>query len=288
MSTFSMETYYHQITGTLTYLVYDAESKDAVLIDPVADYDYKSSSYSYTSAKRMAEFIDAKGLKLHYVLESHAHADHLTGAHFFKERYAAKVGIGAAITSVQNVFKGAFQFGDEFKTDGSQFDHLLSDGETFKAGTLEFKAIATPGHTPACTTFLIDDAAFVGDAILIEDLGTARCDFPEGSAATLYETITKKLFTLPDTTRIFVNHDYATGGRIVVAETTIGKVKARNIMLNAETSKEEFVAKREARDKTLAPPALIYQSVQFNINGGKAVSTGTDGATFLKMPFSQK
>lgn len=280
-----IEGFFDQETFTVTYVVSDEKTRDAVIIDPVMDYDPASSSYSYESVKEVIDYIKGKELKVHYILETHAHADHLSGSQELKRLLpGAKIAIGADITKVQSTFKEIFHFGDEFKTDGSQFDTLIHEGEILKAGTLELKAIHTPGHTEACYSYLVEDAVFTGDALFMPDYGVARCDFPQGSAETLYDSVTKKLYSLPDETRVFTAHDYQPGGRKVKFESTIGENKKSNVHLNAQTKKEDFVKFRTERDKTLAAPRLLLPSVQVNANGGHFQPTEANGVSYLKIP----
>lgn len=268
-------------TWTLTFLVWDETTKDAVVIDPVLDYDPLRVRTHMESIRRVEAVIDEKGLNLRWILETHAHADHISGADRLRSRSGAKVGIGKAVLGVQRAFKGILGM-DELATDGSQFDRLVDDGEVIDCGALQIRAIATPGHTPACVTWQIGDALFTGDALFMPDFGTGRCDFPAGSAATLWESI-QKLYAFPDSTRVFVGHDYQPGGRAMSCETTIGESKARNIHLRADTSQDEFVAFRTARDATLQPPNLIFQSLQCNVAAG-ALPTDAHGKPVLKLP----
>ncbi|MFW2389751.1 MAG: MBL fold metallo-hydrolase [Polyangiales bacterium] len=275
-------------TFTLTFLVWDEETKDAIVIDSVLNYDPLSSTTSTDSIDQLSDCIRDNGLKLHYALETHAHADHLSGAQLLKKRFDAKTAIGEHITEVQKVFKGVFDLDDDFPTDGSQFDKLVARGEVLRAGSLEVKAIGTPGHTPACLSFLIGDALFTGDSIFMHDYGTGRCDFPSGSATDLYDSVQDHLYTLPDETRVFPGHDYMPDGRELAWETTIGKSKAENPHLRPETALEEFVSLREGRDKTLDPPRLLFQSVQFNINGGRFSAPGSSGIRYFKLPVNMR
>jgi len=275
--------FFHPATWTITYLVWDPSTLDAVLIDPVRDFDPRAVSTSTAAAEEVAAAIDELGLKLHWTLETHAHADHLSGSPFFAERYGAGIGIGEAITAVQDVFKGVFGLGDEVASDGSQFDKLIADGESFDAGSLKIHAIATPGHTPACVSYHIGDAVFTGDSLFMPDFGTGRCDFPKGSAEDLYDSV-HKLYALPDDTRVFVGHDYGPGGREIAWETTIGASKQGNKQLTATTSRDDFVTFRTERDKQLQPPALIFQSIQVNINAGRLPEPAGNGIRYLKLP----
>jgi len=283
-----IQTFYDPATYTLTFLVYDPSTRDAVVIDPVLDYDPLGSGTKTTSVEEVAAFIEKKRLTLHYVLETHAHADHLSSSQWLKKRFGARIAIGARITEVQETFRGVFDLGDGFPVDGSQFDRLLADGEMVEAGSLALKVIATPGHTPACLSFLVGDAVFTGDALFTEDYGTGRCDFPKGSAAALYESVHEKLYALPDETRVFVGHDYQPGGRDVRWETTIGRSKEVNPQLRRSTKKEDFVAVREKRDAALAPPRLLWQSVQVNINAGKLPAPHANGIRYLTVPLNLK
>lgn len=280
-----IKAFYDPRTYTLTYVVWDPGTKDAVVIDPVLDYDPGASKTWTESVDAVSAFLKDEGLQLRYVLETHAHADHLSASQLLRKRFDAKVAIGEPIKVVQKTFKPIFDLGADFATDGSQFDLLLKDGQTLTAGALRIETIATPGHTPACLSFKVDDAVFTGDALFTEDYGTGRCDFPAGSASDLYDSV-QKLYALPDETRVFVGHDYQPGGREVRWETTIGKSKAQNPQLRASTSKEEFVKMREARDATLAAPRLLLQSVQVNINAGRLPKPRANGMRYLNIPIN--
>ena len=278
--------FFDKRTFTVTYVVYDAVTLDAVVIDPVLDYEPASSRVWTESLELVASFVKEKGLKLHYILETHAHADHLSGAQELKRQFPqAKLAVGARITEVQKVFKGVFDLPDDFATDGRQFDVLLQEGDTLKAGTIEVDTIYTPGHTPACATFRIEDALFTGDALFMPDMGTGRCDFPGGSATDLYDSI-QKLYALPDSTRVFVGHDYAPGGREYAWETTVGEQKAKNIQLAGSTSREDFVTMRTRRDKTLDAPRLLFQSVQVNIDAGRMPEPNANQTRYLRIPIN--
>lgn len=283
-----IETFHDPATSTLTYVVFDSRSKDAVVIDPVLDYDPLSSSTATRSLEALEAFLRAQQLRVHYVLETHAHADHLSGSQYLKRRFDAKVGIGARIREVQTVFRGVFDLPETFPTDGSQFDRLFEDGERIAAGTLTFEVVATPGHTPACVSYRIEDAVFTGDALFIEDAGTGRCDFPAGSADDLYTSVHERLYALPDSTRVFVGHDYQPNGRPLRHETTIGASKRENIQLRAGTTREEFVALRTARDATLAAPRLLYPSVQVNVDAGLLPRPHANGRRYLVLPLDPK
>jgi len=270
-------------TWTLTYVVHDEESRQGMVIDPVMDFTPSNGRTRDESNEMVARYIDAHRLTIPYVLDTHAHADHLSGVQFFRRRYDAKTVIGAQITQVQQCFRDLFNLGPSFPVDGRQFDRLINEGETLTIGNLQLKALHTPGHTPACMTYQIGDALFVGDTLFQPDYGTARCDFPGGSAAALYDSI-QRLYALPNTTRIFTCHDYQPGGRPVLYESTVGEQKATNIQLNSRTSKEEFIAFRAKRDETLAAPILILPSLQVNIRAGHLPEPESNGITYLKIP----
>jgi glyoxylase-like metal-dependent hydrolase (beta-lactamase superfamily II) len=280
-----IQEFYDPRTYTLTFVVYDEASHDAVVIDPVLDYDPGPSQTSTESVDAVSRFVEREGLKLHYVLETHAHADHLSGSQILKRRHGARVAIGSRITEVQKTFQGLFDLGPEFRADGSQFDRLLDDGENLGAGTLGVRVIATPGHTPACVSYLLGDAVFTGDALFMEDYGTGRCDFPRGSAEDLFESI-QKLYALPDATRVFVGHDYQPNDRPLRFETTIGVSKRENVQLKAETSRDAFVSFRRGRDATLAAPRLIFPSVQVNVNAGLLPKPRANGKRYLNVPIN--
>ena len=279
----TIEAFFDPSTWTLTYLVYDADSRDAVIIDPVLDYDPLAVEVSTTSAARVADRAEALGLDVRYVLDTHAHADHLSAFQYLKERLGAQIGIGAEIDAVQQVFKGIFGFDDGFATDGSQWDVLLRDGVALEAGTLTIEPMHSPGHTPACYVYKVGDALFTGDVLFMPDYGTGRCDFPGGSANDLYDSI-QRLYALDGKTRVFVGHDYQPGGRELAYETTIGECKRSNVHLDANTSKEAFVRFRTERDKTLAPPQLIFQSLQVNAAAGELPHPDSNGLRYFRMP----
>lgn len=277
-----IKTFYDDRTNTLTFVVYDRTTRDAVAIDPVLDYDPESGRTWTESVDRIAAFIAGSEIKLHYVLETHAHADHLSGSQILRRRFGAKVAIGDRIREVQETFQHVFDL-PELRTDGSQFDRLLADGEVVRAGSIAVEVIATPGHTPACLTYKIGDAVFTGDALFMDDYGTGRCDFPRGSADAMYESI-QKLYKLPNLTRVYPGHDYQPNGRGVRWVTTIGESKDHNPQLSAKTTKAEFVAARQARDKALAPPRLLYPSVQINIDAGRMPKPHANGTRYLVVP----
>lgn len=281
----TVKEFFDPATWTLTYVVYHKKTNDAVIIDPVWDYDPATSKMSSQSAEQVIDFVMKNDLKVHYILETHAHADHVTGAQILKEKLpTAKIGIGAKITEVQKVFKNVFNLDSNFNTDGKQFDLLLEEGKTLKAGALNIETIYTPGHTPACSSYIIGDAVFTGDALFMPDYGTGRCDFPAGSADQLYTSVHEKLYKLPAEFRVFVGHDYLPNGRELAFETTIGEEKAKNIQLNQDTSRHHFVESRNRRDKTLAAPRLLLPSVQLNIDAGKLPQPEHNGSRYLKIP----
>lgn len=284
----NIETLFDPATYTLTYVVFDPKTRDTVVIDPVLDYDPAASQTSTKSIRAVEELLRKNDLRLHYVLETHAHADHLSGSQYLKRRFDARVGIGERIREVQEVFKGVFDLGPDFATDGRQFDHLFADGEKVKAGSLEIEVIATPGHTPACVSYRIGDAVFTGDALFIEDYGTGRCDFPRGSADALYSSVHERLYALPDETRVFVGHDYQPNGRPLRFETTIGKSKEANVQLRASTTRDEFVKMRTTRDATLAAPRLLLPSVQVNVDAGRLPKPRANGRRYLSIPLDMK
>lgn len=281
----TVKEFFDQATWTVTYVVYDNNTKDAVVIDPVWDYDQASSKLSNGSVKKVFQFVKENDLNVTYILETHAHADHVSGSQILKKLIPqAKIGIGARITEVQKVFKGIFNLDESFKTDGSQFDILLKEDTSLKAGSLEIKTIFTPGHTPACSTYVIGDAVFTGDTLFMPDSGTGRCDFPAGSSIELYKSIHDKIYKLPDHYRIFVGHDYQPNGRKLAFQTTIGEEKAANIQLKDKTTQEEFTSFRNARDKDLTAPRLLLPSVQVNINAGLLPEPEKNGHSYLKIP----
>jgi len=280
-----IQAFFDPDTYTLTYVVFDPATRDAVVIDPVLDYDVLASRTSTKQLDKLVAFLRERELQVHYALETHAHADHLTGSQWLKDHLGAAVAIGRRITEVQETFKEVLDL-PHLAVDGSQFDRLLSDGELLEAGTLRIETIATPGHTPACVTYKIGDALFTGDALFMHDYGTGRCDFPRGSAEALYESLSK-LYALPDDTRVFPGHDYQPNGREVAWETTIGKSKTENPQMRATTSKAEFVAMRTGRDNTLRAPRLLYPSVQINIDAGRMPPRHGNGKTYLHIPISE-
>lgn len=279
-----IKAFFHQDSFNITYVAWDKASRDAVVIDPVLDLDLLTYRIGRVHDDLVAEFVRSNSLKVRWILDTHAHADHLSGMDDLKERFGAPTAIGKAITAVQSVFAPIFNLGPDFPTDGRQFDRLLSDGELIDAGSFKVEALHTPGHTPACMSYKIGDVVFTGDALFMPDYGTGRCDFPAGSAEQLYESVTHKLYTLPDATRLFVGHDYMPNGRPLAFETTVGASKESNIQLRANTTKSDFVGFREARDKTLTPPRYILPSLQVNIRAGALPEPDDNGRRYLRMP----
>lgn len=273
-------------TFTLTYVVYDPDTKDAVIIDPVLDFDPLTWRYATRSADTVEEIVKARGLKIHWILDTHAHADHLSGMEVLRERFGAPTAIGKEITFVQSYFKKAYNLPDTFPVDGRQWSRLLDDEDVLEAGSLRIRAIHTPGHTPACMSYVIGDAVFTGDALFMPDYGTGRCDFPNGSAEAMYRSVKEKLYSLPKDTTVFVGHDYMPDGREMKFETTIGESMTNNVQLSDRTTMAEFVAFRQKRDRLLDPPVLILQSLQVNIDAGKIPEAEANGRSYLKMPLN--
>ncbi|MFN5513419.1 MAG: MBL fold metallo-hydrolase [Cyanobacteriota bacterium] len=273
-------------TYTITYVVADPESRRCAIIDPVWDYNPTNGRLATASADQVIAYVQDRGLTVDWILESHAHADHLTSAQYLKAKLGGKIAIGAAIGKVQATFKQLFNAPADFATDGAQFDHLFQDGETFALGNLTATVLATPGHTPACVTYVVGDAAFVGDTLFMPDYGTARTDFPGGDAATLYASI-QKIFSLPSQTRLFMCHDYLPPGRTEYRwETTVAEERAENVHIRDGISMETFVHQRRERDRTLAAPVLILPSLQVNIRGGHLPAPEENGLSYLKIPLN--
>ena len=281
-----VEAFFDEATNTVSYVVYDEEAKKGVIIDSLLDFDAKAGRTTTDSADRLLAFVAGKGLSVDLILETHVHADHLSAAPYIKEKIGGRIAIGSHIKEVQYVFGKVFNAGTAFQRDGSQFDVLFDDGDTFAVGSFGGVAIHTPGHTPACMSYLIGDALFVGDTIFMPDFGSARADFPGGDAATLYRSI-RRLFQLPDETRLFLCHDYKAKGRDYYAwETTIGAQKRQNVHVREGVSEAEFVKMRTERDATLSMPTLILPSVQVNMNAGHLPDPEDDGKQYLKIPLN--
>ena len=270
-------------TWTVTYVVHAGPGTAAVVIDPVLDYDPKSGRTATDSAERVAAHVRQLGLQLQWILETHAHADHLSAAPWLRAQLGGRIGIGERITDVQKVFAGVFHLEAGFRTDGSQFDHLFRDGETFAVGDLPVEVMHVPGHTPACVAYRVGDAVFVGDTLFMPDVGTARCDFPGGNAHALYASV-RRLLALPPETRLFVCHDYPPAGREVRFESTVAEQRAHNIHVHDGVTEAQLVDMRQRRDATLEMPVLILPSVQVNIRAGQMPPPEANGTTYLKIP----
>ena len=270
-------------TNTISYIVKDPASRSCAVIDSVMDFDYASGRIAYTHADALIDYIRQHDLKLEWLIETHVHADHLSAAPYIQQKLGGKLGIGANITIVQDTFGKVFNEGTEFQRDGSQFDRLFRDGDSYRIGNLAVHVLHTPGHTPACTTHVIGNAAFVGDTLFMPDAGSARADFPGGDAATLYRSI-RRLLTLPDQMRLFMCHDYGPDGRNIMWESTVGEQRRENRHVRDGISEADFVALRQARDATLAMPKLIIPSLQVNMRAGQLPPKDEAGKTFLKVP----
>ncbi len=278
--------FFDEATNTVTYVVAEPDGLACAVIDSVLDFDQPSGRTDTRSADAVIAFIKAQGFRLEWILETHVHADHLSAAPYLQEACGGRLAIGANITVVQDTFGKVFNEGTRFARDGSQFDRLLTDGDQVMIGQMRCDALHTPGHTPACMTYLIGDAAFVGDTLFMPDYGTARCDFPGGSAAMMYDSI-QRILALPDATRIFVCHDYKAAGRDQYAwETTVGAQKALNKHIGAGKLKADFIALREARDATLSMPKLILPSLQINMRAGQKPEPEDNGVSYLKLPLN--
>lgn len=287
VNTFHVEPFFDNDSNTFTYVVSDLASQKAVVIDPVLDFDYSAGKTTTSSVEKIAQYIDDKGLALALVLETHAHADHISGAPYFRQRYGARIGIGREIKTVQKTFKDLFNLEKEFLPNGSQFDDLYNEGDEINVGNLTFKVMHVPGHTPADVAYYLnDEVIFVGDTLFMPDVGTARCDFPGGDANTLFESI-NRILALPEDTQIYLCHDYPPAERNAQYKVTVAEQKAYNKHVKAGTSKQEFVQMRQARDATLSMPRLILPSVQINIRAGELPPKEDNGVTYLKVPINQ-
>ncbi len=279
-----VKAFFDDTTNTVSYVVKDPNSQKCAIIDSVLDFDYSSGRTDTKFADKIIDYVKSEGLQPEWLLESHVHADHLSAAPYIQEQVGGKIGIGEKISVVQNVFGKIFNEGTRFQRDGSQFDKLFQEGDSFKIGDLSVNVMHTPGHTPACLTYVVEDSAFVGDTMFMPDFGTARCDFPGGSAETLYSSI-QKILSLPDETRIFVGHDYKAPGRDEFAwETTVGEQKAKNVHVAADKDKEDFIAMRTKRDGELSLPKLIVPSIQVNMRAGQMPEAEENGQVYLKVP----
>lgn len=279
-----VKAFFDTATNTVSYVVKDPNGNKCAIIDSVLDFDYASGHTDTKSADEVIAYVKAEGLEPEWLLESHVHADHLSAAPYIQEQVGGKIGIGDQISVVQDVFGKVFNEGTQFQRDGSQFDKLFKEGDSFKIGELEVNVMHTPGHTPACLTYVVEDAAFVGDTMFMPDFGTARCDFPGGSAETLYSSI-QKILSLPDETKIFVGHDYKAPGRDEFAwETTVGEQKAKNVHVAAGKDKDTFINMRTKRDAELSLPKLIVPSIQVNMRAGQMPEAEENGQVYLKVP----
>jgi glyoxylase-like metal-dependent hydrolase (beta-lactamase superfamily II) len=279
-----VKAFFDQATNTVTYAVIDPDGKNCAVIDPVLDFDQASGRTSTTSADQLLEFVQNRGLQVSWILETHAHADHLSAAPYLKSKTNGKTGTGRLIAQVQATFKGVFNLGDEFVADGSQFDNLFDDGDLLPVGTLDIRVMHTPGHTPACLTYVIGDAAFVGDTLFMPDFGTARVDFPDGDAATLYQSI-QRIFKLPATTRLFMCHDYKAPGRDEYRwETSVEEQRENNVHIHRGITEQAFVEFRNERDAKLGMPKLILPSIQVNIRAGEMPPADDNGVVYMKLP----
>ncbi|MFQ3249365.1 MAG: glyoxylase-like metal-dependent hydrolase (beta-lactamase superfamily II) [Glaciecola sp.] len=288
MSKLNIQSFFDQATQTVTYVVTDKATCSTAIIDSVLDFEPSSGKLTSESADKVIAFLDENELRLEWILETHAHADHITASSYIKGKRGGQIGIGEHIKTVQGAFKKIFNLHSELPTDGSQFDFLFEDGEIISLGHLNIQVMHTPGHTPACVSYLIEDAAFVGDTIFMPDFGTARADFPNGSASTLYQSI-QKILSLPDQTRIFVGHDYKSDTRDEYAwETTVFQEKRNNIHVKTGTSEADFIRRRESRDASLPVPKLLLPSIQLNIRAGKLPEQEANGVSYLKLPLSME
>ena len=279
----NVSAFFDEATFTVTYVVSDPDTAHAAIVDPVLDFDPASGRTSTSSADEVIAHVKDNGLTVDWIIETHVHADHLSGAPYFKDTLGGTTAIGTDVSAVQETFKGVFNLKD-LDADGSQFDHLFTDGETFKVGNLDAQAIATPGHTPACVTYVIGDTAYVGDTLFMPDFGSARTDFPGGSATQLYDSI-RKILALPDETRLFMCHDYKAPGRDVFAwETTVAEQRASNIHINDDVSRDDFIAMREGRDAQLGMPKLILPALQVNLRAGQLPDPEDNDIRYLKIP----
>ncbi|MHA1127492.1 MAG: MBL fold metallo-hydrolase [Alphaproteobacteria bacterium] len=281
-----VKAFFDNATNTVSFLIKDPDSQSVAIIDSVLDFNFANGHTNTKSADEVIAYVKANDLKVEWILESHVHADHLSAAPYIQEQVGGKIGIGSNITIVQDVFGKVFNEGSEFQRDGSQFDKLFVDGDTIEIGGLSVDIMHTPGHTPACMTYVVGDAAFVGDTMFMPDFGTARCDFPGGSADDLYASI-QKILALPDETKIFVGHDYKAPGRDEFAwETTVAEQKALNVHVGAGKDKVDFVKMRTDRDAQLAMPKLIVPSIQVNMRAGQMPAAEENGQVYLKVPIN--
>ena len=281
-----LHAFFHESSSTVSYMVIDLKTKATAVIDPAADFNIFTGGLDFKFSQNIEEFIRGKQLRLQWILETHVHADHVTAAQYLKSRLGGSIVIGNRITEVQKIFSSIYNDAPSLNCDGSEFDRLLLPNEVFKLGTLEVKAIPTPGHTPACISYLIGDMLFAGDSIFMPDFGTARCDFPGGSAPDLYNSA-RCLLDLPDETRVFVGHDYGPGGRPIEWETTVGDQKRLNIHVKDGIEMKEFVNMREARDLKLSLPSMIIPSIQINMRAGNLPEADSNGFSYIKTPINE-
>ena len=279
----NVETFYDDQTSTFTYVLFDPIAKESAVIDSVTDFDIFSGRTSTKSADKVIDFINQNGLKNKWILETHVHADHITAAHHLKCKIGGKIGIGSGIKTVLDTWLDVFETANDTPSDGSQFDVLFEEGDTFNIGEYEVKVWHTPGHTPACASFLVDGKIFVGDTMFAPHLGTARCDFPGGSAQQLYHTI-QRFFTLPNDTTVYLGHDYPKQGELPVSTVTIKQAKETNAQIRPDVTLQEYVQKREARDATLAVPKLLLPAIQANLRNGQFGAPSEGGKQFIKIP----
>jgi len=280
-----IQPFFDESTATISYVVSDARTMAAAVVDPVLDFDFKSGRTDTKSVDEILGYLEREGLKVEWILETHAHADHLSGARYLQGRVGGRIAIGEHIREVQATFKKLYNLERTFLPDGSQFDHLFKDGETFRIGSVEVTALLVPGHTPADMAYLLDDAVFVGDTLFMPDVGTARADFPGGDARTLYRSI-RRLLALPPQTRMYVCHDYQPAGREAAWETSVAEQRARNIHVRDAIDEEAFVALRTARDATLEVPTLILPSIQVNVRAGQLPPPDDNGVAYLRIPLN--
>ncbi|MFI8616323.1 MBL fold metallo-hydrolase [Acidovorax sp. NPDC077693] len=285
MSRISIQAFFDKETGTVSYVLTDVASRRAAVIDPVLDFDFKSGRTSTRSADALLDHLQANAITVDWILETHAHADHLSGARYIQQQVGGKIAIGERIREVQSTFKKLYNLGPSFLPDGTQFDHLFTDGEVFHVGQIQVTALLVPGHTPADLAYAIDGAVFTGDTLFMPDIGTARADFPGGDARTLYRSV-QRLLRLPPDTRVLVCHDYPPEGREAAWETTVAQQRATNIHVRDGISEDEFVALRTARDATLDVPALILPSMQVNIRAGLLPPAEDNGVAYLRIPLN--
>jgi glyoxylase-like metal-dependent hydrolase (beta-lactamase superfamily II) len=274
-------------TNTLSYVLSDMDTQDAVVIDPLLNFDPASVQTSTSGIDAILEYVKYNSLKIRMILETHPHADHLSGAQVLKELFPdVPLAIGAGICEVQRLFQKTLNLGSDFPLNGSQFDRLLHHGEKVQAGSLTFEVIATPGHTPACSSYRFGNEVFVGDTIFMPDYGTGRCDFPGGNARTLFRSVTERLYTLPDSTLLYSGHDYLPGGRPLRWEAMVGEQKRANIHLRADTQEDDFVKFRADRDATLSAPRLLFPSIQVNLDAGRLPQPASNGISYLRLPLN--